>query len=81
MNKALKKPVGLQEAADILAKDYPEWAFSARELRQMCDTCAVDRVLRPVGGLSRKVMYLVRVEELLATFSTWERKATLKNAR
>lgn len=72
MDALLRKPVSLSEAAAVLAERYPEYAFSARKLREMCDAKTVRCLLRPCKSKSR-CMYYVRVGELLNAFNSWER--------
>ena len=69
----LKRPLALSDAEAVLAERFPEWAFSARELREMCDAKSVRCVLRPCKGMKRRVLYYVRIEKLLEDFKAWER--------
>lgn len=71
-------PVSLSEAEAILAERFPEYAFTARKLRQMVQTGAVPsvQVRRPVSGYrgaGRPVSLLVRVADLVQRFRSWEK--------
>lgn len=73
-------PVPLNEAARVLAEEYPEYAFSARRLRTLVQNGAVPSVTPPRGVLASKrrgrpVSILVRVRDLVRAFRSWEREA------
>lgn len=70
-------PVSLAEAEALLLERFPEYAFTARQLRQMVQTGAVPcvQVRRPLPhrGCGRPVSLLVRVADLVQRFRSWER--------
>lgn len=73
-------PVPLNVAAQMLANEYPEYAFTERKLRTFVQNGAVPSVLAPRGVLASKrrgrpVSILVRVRDLVRAFQSWEREA------
>lgn len=69
-----KNPVSLAVAAERLREVYPEYAFSARTLREMCDARSIPCLLLPSKGMVRKCRYFVRVGQLVEFFKTKENK-------
>lgn len=66
--------VSLNRAAAVLAEAHPEYAFTARELREMCDGCVVPCMILQGKGLVRKARYFVSVEKLVKFFKSKENR-------
>lgn len=66
--------VSLRKASVALAERAPEWAFSERELREMCEGYAVPFLTLPSKGLVHKCRYFVCPEKLVKFFMSKENK-------
>lgn len=83
-NRDLRKPVTLAVAAEVLAERYPEYAFTARQLRQFVQMgklpylpieCENERVrgrMRRNG--ERPTQIFVRVAQLVDAFKRMEKR-------
>lgn len=68
-----KKPISLIEAAKILASKYPEYAFDRQQLRRMCIAGKIPCCNPPICGLKKAKSYLVRMEDIVKVFRSWEK--------
>ncbi len=83
-NRDLRRPVTLMVAADLLAECYPDYAFTARQLRQFVQMgklpyLAVEPEYAKVRGRRRKngenpTQIFVRVGQLVDAFKRMEKR-------
>ena len=64
--------MSLNKAAEVLAERYPEYAFSARVLREMCDARVVRCMMVPSNGLQRTCRYFVRPAQVVEDLRKYE---------
>ena len=60
-----KHPMLLARAAALLAEEYPEIAFSACQLQNMCKKRTIPCMVMPTCGMSRKYRHMVHYPTLV----------------
>lgn len=71
-SKRLVAPVSLPRAAAILQDEFPKYAFTENQLRQMCINRSIPYMEIPRGGRCRKVTWVVRIADLVRAFRKME---------
>lgn len=67
-----KHPMLLSRAAKYLEEEYPEIAFSAAQLQNMCETYTIPCMRVPTCGLTRKYRHMVYFPELVRHLKTFK---------
>lgn len=67
--------MSFSEASKRLAKEYPEFAFTAEQLRRMARRRVIPSIEIPTCGTCHQSFHKVCYDELVAFFQTCKREA------
>lgn len=75
MKDEKKHPMTLTRAAHLLLEEHPEIAYTAKQLRNLCNRGAIERIEEPACGVERKIRHTIYYPDLVRTLKSWKRPA------